>query len=120
MNRVWRSLTVLLTALVLRGCDATTGSGRLPAELQAGKAIVDGNCRVCHAQGINGAPILGNSKMWSPRLAQGEDTLVRHAIDGFNLEMMPPRGGNPALTDEQIRLAVRYMASRVTNNSLSE
>lgn len=82
-------------------------------ELMAGKAVVDKTCIACHGQGLNGAPILGNKKMWGKRLPQGEDVLVSHAINGFAMEMMPPRGGNPDLTDADIRNAVRYMMSLV-------
>ena len=38
---------------------------------------------------------------------KGMDTLVQNAINGLNV--MPPRGGNPSLTDEQIRAAVEHM-----------
>ncbi|MYM64563.1 cytochrome c5 family protein [Pseudomaricurvus sp. HS19] len=68
------------------------------------------NCKVCHAQGINGAPIVGNQKMWGPRAAQGVDVLVEHAVNGFGL--MPPRGGS-ALTDEEIRKVVEYYLSQL-------
>ena len=83
----------------------------LSVELQQGKTTVQGLCINCHGQGVNNAPILGNPKMWGKRITQGEDTLVSHALNGFN--MMPPRGGNPALSDEEIRHAVQYMMSLV-------
>jgi cytochrome c5 len=38
---------------------------------------------------------------------KGIDTLVTNVINGLNV--MPPRGGNPGLTDEQIRAAVDFM-----------
>ncbi len=117
MKPSWQRYAMLAGMFaLLGGCDRSRQSAELAPDLVAGKAIVDGNCRVCHAQGINGAPIIGNAKMWGARLDQGIDTLVQHAIDGFNMEMMPPRGGNPDLNDEQIRLAVKYMVSRVPNS----
>lgn len=64
------------------------------------------NCKVCHAQGINGAPILGNQKMWQPRLAKGVDALVENVIHGVGL--MPAKGGKTHLSDEQIRTIVEY------------
>ena len=85
----------------------------LSPALAQGKAIVEANCFVCHAQGINGAPIIGNQKMWNKRLPKGLDTLADHAINGF-AGMMPAKGGNPDLSDEDIRLAVSYMISQVT------
>jgi cytochrome c5 len=38
---------------------------------------------------------------------KGMASMVASAINGINV--MPPRGGNPALTDEQIRAAVEFM-----------
>lgn len=105
---------VCLVASLLGGCADSGQPPGLGPELTKGKQVVDGTCKVCHAQGINGAPMLGNAKMWSKRLQQGEDVLVSHAISGFNMQMMPPRGGNPDLTDEEIRLAVRYMMHLAT------
>ena len=102
-------------ALLLVGCDDDSSpQSSLSPELAQGKVIVDANCRVCHAQGINGAPIIGNRKMWAPRLLQGKDTLIQHAINGYNYDMMPPRGGNPNLSDNDIRLAVSYLVSQVS------
>lgn len=93
--------------------DETAAAEELAPELLAGKAVVEKTCIACHGQGLNGAPILGNKKMWGKRLPQGEDVLVSHAINGFAMEMMPPRGGNPDLSDEDIRNAVKYMMSLV-------
>ncbi len=77
----------------------------------AGELIVKKNCKVCHAQGINGAPIIGNKKMWGDRAAKGKDVLVQSAMNGFGL--MPAKGGNAALTESEIKLAVSYMLSQV-------
>ena len=51
---------------------------------------------------------------WRTRLAKTRSTLYEHAIDGFygpDDAIMPPRGGNETLTDEQVRAAVDYMAA---------
>ena len=80
-------------------------------DIAAGEAVFNQTCKVCHAAGINGAPIVGNKKMWQARADQGLDTLVTHAKEGFGL--MPASGGNPSLTDEQIRQAVKYLLSRL-------
>lgn len=86
------------------------GCGKDP-RLQKGEAVFIANCKVCHAQGINGAPIVGNKKMWGPRLGQGHEVLVSHAISGFGL--MPARAGKPELSDEDISAAVLYMMSTI-------
>ena len=84
---------------------ACSGSDQ-QAQLLAGEEIVKKNCKVCHASGINGAPIIGNKKQWQPRLEKGKDALVTNAINGVGL--MPAKGGRSELTDEQIALAVDY------------
>lgn len=111
-NRAFLMIAVLCWCL--SGCskEEPTNSKELSPALAEGKKIVEANCFVCHAQGINGAPIIGNMKMWGKRLPQGIDTLVDHAINGY-AGMMPPKGGNPDLTDEQIRLAVSYMVNQL-------
>jgi len=81
------------------------------AQLLAGEELVKKNCKVCHAQGLNGAPIIGNSKMWAPRITKGRETLVANAINGVGL--MPAKGGKTQLTDEEIDLAVGYFLSQL-------
>ncbi|MBA2080010.1 MAG: cytochrome c5 family protein [Rhodanobacter sp. 68-29] len=80
-----------------------------------GKTIYDNLCHSCHTAGIAGAPKLGDKAMWAPRVAQGIDTLVKHAIDGYHGpdgNFMPPKGGNPALTDEQVKAAVTWIVGQ--------
>lgn len=76
-----------------------------------GKATYTTSCLVCHASGVAGAPSLDNKDDWAKRLEQGMDTLVKRAIKGFMGEsgIMPPKGGNMSLTDEQVSNAVQYM-----------
>ncbi|MDH5822539.1 c-type cytochrome [Luteimonas sp. RD2P54] len=75
-----------------------------------GAVIYDNLCAGCHTSGAGGAPTLAQAQ-WSARIAQGEDVLHRHAIEGFTgaAGVMPPRGGNPALSDEQVIAAVDWM-----------
>lgn len=82
--------------------------------LAAGRSIWMGTCQGCHDIGIAGAPKLGDSKAWAPRIAQGKATLYDHAINGHfgpSGTMMPPRGGNDALSDEEVKAAVDYMVA---------
>lgn len=77
----------------------------------SGKATYTTNCLVCHGGGVAGAPKLSDKESWNKRLKQGIDTVVQHAIKGFNGNsgMMPPKGGNLSLTDQQVKNAVQYM-----------
>jgi cytochrome c5 len=66
-------------------------------------------CTACHTPGALGAPKFGDKAAWGPRIKQGYDTLIQHAENG--IRQMPPRGGNPDLTDIEIARAVAYMAN---------
>lgn len=80
-----------------------------------GKAIYDHLCHTCHTAGVAGAPKLGDKAAWSPRIAEGLETLVKHAIDGYtgpDGNHMPAKGGNPALTNEQVRNAVTWIVDQ--------
>lgn len=79
-----------------------------------GEMIYNNACAACHVSGVAGAPKLEKAA-WEARLEQGMDILIQHAIDGFTGEagMMPARGGNAALTDEQIKVTVEFMTSHL-------
>ncbi len=74
-----------------------------------GAKIVKNTCSLCHRPGMMGSPKLGNSDDWAPRIAKGMDTLYEHALNGFN--MMPAHGGNPSLSDDDVKAAVDHMVS---------
>lgn len=80
-----------------------------------GKAIFGNLCHSCHETGVAGAPKVGDKAAWAPRVAQGVATLVKHAIEGYTGKsgVMPPKGGNPALNDEQVKATVEWMVSQV-------
>ncbi|MGX8882203.1 c-type cytochrome [Methylovorus sp. SPW-M1] len=77
---------------------------------KSGEEVVKGVCAMCHAGGLMGAPKIGDKDGWAPRIAQGYDTLVQHAIHG--IRMMPAKGGNPGLSDAEVARAVAYMANQ--------
>lgn len=84
-----------------------------------GKDIYDGLCISCHGSGIPGIPQFGDKAAWEPRIAQGNDTLYQHAIQGYTGNsgmMMPPRGGGADLSDDDVKTAVDYI---VTNSQSS-
>lgn len=81
-----------------------------PAEFVAGEDLYNANCGSCHDTSKEGAPRLGFLRAWSRRLEKGEPTLVKNAIDGIDL--MPPRGDNPDLSDDDISAIVGYMVYR--------
>lgn len=81
-----------------------------------GSEIYDHLCHTCHTSGVAGAPVLGDKAEWGPRIAQGIDVLIEHAVDGYHGPdgyFMPPKGGNPALTHEQVANTVKWMVAQV-------
>ena len=81
-----------------------------------GKTIFGQLCTTCHSTGAAGAPKITDKAAWAPRVAEGIDTLVKHAIDGYtgpDGNHMPAKGGNPALSDAQVEATVKWMVSQV-------
>lgn len=81
------------------------------ADSGAGKSAYGKTCAMCHAAGVAGAPKPGDKADWGPRIAQGKDTLYKHALEGFTgaKGMMPARGGNANMSDDDVKAAVDYM-----------
>ena len=80
-----------------------------------GAVIYQNLCGACHTGGVGNAPTLDHAH-WDARIAQGTETLYTHAIGGFSGPdggIMPPRGGNPALTDEQMKATVDWMLANL-------
>ncbi len=78
-----------------------------------GKQIYDTSCVACHGAGIAGAPRVGDLDAWANRIGTGLENMVANAINGFqgSQGMMPAKGGNPSLSDEEIEAAVEYMVA---------
>ena len=72
--------------------------------------LYNGKCASCHGAGVLGAPVPGKADQWASRIAQGTDSLYKHAINGFNA--MPPKGGCMDCSDDDIKAMVDYMVSQ--------
>jgi len=81
-----------------------------PRILQAGSAVYAATCAACHDSGMAGAPKTGDNGAWGARLAQGYDTLLKHAIEG--IRAMPAKGGNPDLDNLEVERAVVFMTNK--------
>lgn len=92
-----------------------------PAVTAGDTAAIDGarvynkTCFVCHGSGAGGAPMLGAREDWEARIAQGPDVLYLNAIQGFTGDkgVMPAKGANASLSDDEVKAAVDYMRSQV-------
>jgi cytochrome c5 len=84
--------------------DKSSGAER------SGEQVAKEVCQTCHGAGLLAAPKIGDQAAWKPRLAQGEKTLVMHALKG--IRAMPAKGGNPNLSDEEVTRAAIWMANQ--------
>lgn len=93
---------------------AVVAAGPAPSAevLAQGEKIYTANCISCHGAGVLGAPKFGDKALWEPRIAKGMETLYTNSINGIN--MMPARGGNAALKDDEMKAAVDYMVSKAS------
>ena len=87
--------------------NVVTGSASAPKAARSGEEVVKAACNSCHVTGVLGAPKTGEAADWAPRMAQGFDGIVTSAINGKG--SMPARGGDPSLTDDEMRRAVAHM-----------
>ena len=65
-------------------------------------------------KGSRARPRWETTPAWAPHLKTGLAALVRNAINGVQSPkgVMPPRGGNPSLSDWEFTAAIVYMANQ--------
>lgn len=101
--------------------NQTTATTSATAAAHPGADIYSGLCTNCHSMPAMATmiPQTGDASVWNARLEQGIEVLYEHAINGFvgELGMMPVRGGNLDLTDQQVKDAVDYMVSQVATTT---
>ena len=82
-----------------------------------GESVYNGLCVNCHGIAALAAmiPQTGDTAAWGARIDKGIDILYGNAINGYTgeLGMMPAKGGNPALSDEEVKAAVDYIINQV-------
>lgn len=89
---------------------AGAAPGAAASGAKSGEEVYNSVCAACHSTGVAGAPKVGDNAAWAKLIKEGFDTLVKDAING--IRAMPPRGGNPGLSDLEMARAVAYMANR--------
>lgn len=137
MSQSGKLIPALLIALALTACGKKEEQAAAPAQPAAeaakpaesakpeehaaaddqhakGEKTFKATCAMCHQTGAAGAPIVGNKDEWGPRIAQGMPMLYDHAIKGYTGKkgMMPPKGANPSLSDDDVKAGVDYMVSK--------
>ena len=97
------ALAAALLALPLHQAFAQSGA-------RTGKEVVEQVCGKCHATGAMGAPRIGDKAAWEKRESRGLSGLTANALKG--IRNMPPHGGQPSLSDLEIRRAITYMVDQ--------
>jgi cytochrome c5 len=79
-----------------------------------GEEVYKSACTVCHQTGVANAPKFGDKAAWAKLIVEGLERLSIDAIKG--VRGMPPRGGNPNLSDAEVTRAIVYMANAADAN----
>ena len=120
MNKNLKKSAIFLLLLSLAACGSVGQQSANPGTASAGLPFANDiadesvmgkwarSCALCHVTGVAGAPIVGDSQQWQQRLAQGEEVILRHTLEGFN--SMPPLGYCMACEVDDFRAMIGYMA----------
>lgn len=92
-----------------KAAGASAPAAAAAAAKPDGKKVYDTVCMACHATGVAGAPKFGDKLAWAPRIKTGIEALHNSALKGKGA--MPPKGGNTALSDAEVKAAVDYVVS---------
>jgi cytochrome c5 len=105
--------------IAVAGAQTAQAPAQSPAAAPApaardGQQVYQAACFACHDAGVAGAPKVGDKGQWAKRIAKGLGTLYASAVNGVqgSAGVMPPKGGNLALSDAEVKAAVDYMVGR--------
>lgn len=88
--------------------SACGGAATVGASARSGDTIYNKACIACHGSGLLNAPKKGDKAAWDARFAQGEETVLNHAIHGLNA--MPPKGTCGDCSDDELLAAIKFMS----------
>jgi len=87
-----------------------SSGGAAGGAAKTGEEVYQSTCVACHGAGVAGAPKVGDANAWRKLLAEGQTKLVADAMKG--VRGMPPKGGNPDLSNYEFERAVVFMANK--------
>ena len=100
-------MKILLPVIAAAAFTLTAGL----AHAADGLTVFNQNCAMCHVPGLANSPKLGDKEVWAPRVKTGRDALLQSAIKGKGV--MPAKGGNPKLSDDEVAAALDHMLDAV-------
>lgn len=92
----------------IAGAEAASAAASGP---RSGEQVYNTFCSACHGTGALGAPKHNDPAAWGPRVEQGMETLLSHAINGLNA--MPPKGTCSDCSEDEIKAAIEFMTEGV-------
>ena len=103
---------LILVIAVAAGCGRpdSNASTTPTQEMLQGQRVYENVCAACHAQGLDGAPAIGDREDWTSRFELWVAVLEEHAKEGYLA--MPAKGGDPSLSDQEVTAAVEYMLTQ--------
>lgn len=108
-NRAIRGLAVIALMVIVAPPPAKAGGG-----VEAGEKVYSQTCIACHgANGKGAIPGVSDFTKAGGPLAKPDEVLTDSIRNGLVTAgkplSMPPKGGNPALTDEEIKAVLEYI-----------
>lgn len=103
-------------AALLLALAVLAESGLANGDIQRGREVYESTCIACHgADGEGVLPGVPDLAEKDGPLSKPDEVLMKHMIEGFQSAdsplAMPPNGGNPDLTEEDIRNVLEYLRS---------
>ncbi|MDG1205521.1 MAG: c-type cytochrome [Pseudomonadales bacterium] len=103
----------LLSVITLAGCETKEPQSVLLSQPTASETAQAQqkwvrSCALCHVNGEGGAPKIGDTAAWQPRLQQGGDVLLAHTLQGLN--RMPPLGYCMDCSESDFRILIDFMS----------
>ena len=103
---------MVAAVLWLSGCGGEQTASDPSKPQLPGQLTYQRFCISCHASAVSGAPPIGNAQAWAPRIAQGQEVMLQHTIEGMPSAGMPPRGMCAACTDQELKDAIHYLTTQ--------
>jgi len=102
-----RSRLAPVGQLCRAGDDCGVVVAAAPTEPRSGEEVYNSFCFACHATGVGGAPTLGDTAAWEPRMAKGMDALWGTMQNG--LGAMPAKGTCMNCSDDELRASMNFL-----------
>jgi mono/diheme cytochrome c family protein len=111
---------IMLAALMLAACGDSAEPAYTTEDIAQGEEFYAATCSACHGADAKGLPNLGKDLTSSDYVRDNTDeallTLLKegrpsgHELNTTGIDM-PPKGGNPSLSDEDLVTIVAYLRS---------